>query len=78
MLLMQMQNAMQHMSMQQSMFQQQLRMQMSMLDKRAEANKKYLFRIAKLIGSIGHSKKRKRSGGVDESDKDDKSSDEDN
>ena len=78
MLSMQMQNATQQMSMQWSMFQQQLQMQMSMLDKRAETNEKYLRRLAKSIGSIGCSKKRKRSGGVDDSDNDDDSSDEDN
>ena len=53
-------------------------MQMSMLDKCAEANEKYLCRIAKSIGSIGCSKKHKRSGGVDDSNEDGDSSDEDN
>jgi hypothetical protein len=78
MLSMQMQNATQQMSIQQSMFQQQLQMQMSMLDKRAETNEKYLCRIAKSIGLVSRSKKRKRSGGVDDSDDDKDSSDEDN
>jgi len=42
----QMQEAAQNMSMQQSMFQQQMQMQMAAIDKRAETSEKYLRKIA--------------------------------
>jgi hypothetical protein len=61
MLLMQMQQQMQQLSMHQQMFQQQMQMQFLAMDKHAEASKKYLRWIAKMIGR----KKCKRGGGDD-------------
>jgi hypothetical protein len=50
------------------MFQQQMQMQLTAMDKHAETSEEYLRQIAKMIGH----KKRKRGGGDDY---DDKSSD---
>ena len=40
-------------------------MQMSVLDKHVQTNKKYLRHIAKLVGLIGRNKKHKRGEGAD-------------
>ena len=49
MLSMQMQQSMQHFTMQQAMFQHQMQMQMSAMEKCVETNEKYLRRIAKSL-----------------------------
>ena len=61
----QMQQAAQNMSMQQSMFHQQMQMQLAAIDKCAETSKKYLCQIAKLLAK---EKKRKKGGSDDEDD----------
>jgi hypothetical protein len=66
MLSMQMQQAAQQFLMQQAMFQQQVQLQLSAMDKRTATNEKYLCKIAKLLGK---NKKRKR-GWTDDEDND--------
>ena len=61
----QMQQTEQNMSMQQSMFHQQMQMQLAAIDKRAETTEKYLCQIAK---SLVRNKKRKKGGSDDEDD----------
>ena len=61
----QMQQTSQNMSMQQTIFQQQMQMQLASIEKRAEMSKKYLRQIAK---SLAKNKKRKKGGSDDEDD----------
>ncbi len=69
MLSMQMQQQTQQFSMHQQIFQQQMQIQISVMEKRAETSEKYLCRIAKTIGR----NKRERGGddGKDNSSDDD-------
>ena len=60
-----MQQTAQNMSMQQSMFHQQMQTQLAMIEKRAETSEKYLRQIAK---SLAKNKKRKKGGSDDEDD----------
>ena len=53
------------MTTQQSMFHQQMQMQLAAIDKRAETTEKYLRQIAK---SLGRNKKRKKGESDDEED----------
>ena len=61
----QMQQTSQNMSMQQTIFQQQMQMQLASIEKRAEMSEKYLRQIAK---SLAKNKKRKKGGSDDEDD----------
>ena len=61
----QMQQTVQNMSMQQTIFQQQMQMQLASIEKRAEMSEKYLRQIAKLLAK---NKKRKKGGSDDEDD----------
>jgi proteasome assembly chaperone (PAC2) family protein len=61
----QMQQTAQNMTTQQSMFHQQMQMQLAAIDKRAETTEKYLRQIAK---SLGRNKKRKKGESDDEED----------
>ena len=65
MLLNQMQQIAQNMSMQQSHFHQQMQMQLASIEKRAEMSEKYLRQIVK---SLAKNKKRKKGGSDDEDD----------
>jgi hypothetical protein len=67
MLLMQMQQMAQQLSIQQQMFQQQIQMQMSAMEKHADTHEKYLRRLAMSLTS--HNNKRKR-GRTDDKDND--------
>ncbi len=61
----QMHQTVQNMSMQQSMFHQQMQMQLAAINKRAETSEKYLCQVAKLLAK---NEKRKKGGSDDEDD----------